>query len=64
MGVWKEIEKEAMELKNCRFITGDSTRVRFLEDKWCGEAPLCEIFLPLYSGCFQRGLGWQSCGTF
>ena len=44
-GLWKEIKKEAPLLKkNSMFAVGNGRRVRFWEDKWRGETPLCETF--------------------
>ena len=41
VGVWKDIRREAHQLKkDCKFILGDGRRIRFWEDKWCGENPL------------------------
>ena len=45
---------------------GDETRVRFLEDKWCDEAPLCETFLSLYIMTTSKGVfdGGGGVGSF
>ena len=49
LGPWKDISKEIGLMKlNCVFSIGDGSRVRFWEDTWCGESPLCDIFPNLY----------------
>ena len=50
VGLWKEISKESMLLRHhCSVKIGDGSKVRFWEDWWCGEAPLCSSFPSLYS---------------
>ena len=45
LGPWKEISKEIVLMKkNSMFTLGDGSRVRFWEDPWCGDQPLCDIF--------------------
>ena len=34
---------------NSSFVVGKWDRVRFLEDSWCSEVPLCDLFPRLYS---------------
>ena len=31
------------------FLVGNSRRVKFWKDKWCGDKPLCVSFLPLFA---------------
>ena len=31
------------------FKVGNESRVKFWKDRWCGEQPLCEIFLSLFT---------------
>ena len=48
VGLWKEICKEALFIKNnCLMKIGDGSKARLWEDWWCGEAPLCYSFLSL-----------------
>ena len=45
----KDISREARKLKqDCSFVLGNGRRVKFLEDSWCGEGTLCELFPSLY----------------
>ena len=61
--LWKEISKEAMQLKqDCSFDLGDGCKVGFWEDAWCDETPLCLSFPSLYEVVDQKGLGWLSYG--
>ena len=50
VGVWKEIRKQ-WEFINMKisFKVGNESRVKFWKDRWCGEQPLCEIFLSLFT---------------
>ena len=49
VSLWKEISKEGLILKHHCFVKiGDGSKVRFWEDWWCGEAPLCSSFPSLY----------------
>ena len=42
VSLWKEINEEASQLKlNSDFVIGDGSKVRFWEDVWCREEPLC-----------------------
>ena len=61
MGVWKDIRREAHQLKQgCKFILGDEGRIRFWEDKWCGRNPLCEMFPMLYALVDSKGaMVWE-----
>ena len=56
MAVWKDIRREAQQLKkDYKFILGDEGRIRFWEDKWCGENPLRELFPTLYALADSKG---------
>ena len=56
VGLWKEICKEALFLRNhCSVKIGDGSKVRFWEDWWCGEAPLCSSFPSLYRLANSKG---------
>ena len=49
-GLWKGINSEAINLKqNCIFELRERNRIRFWEDTWCGELPLCVTFPTLYN---------------
>ena len=48
--MWKDVSKETRRLKqNCCFIFGDGNKIRFWEDSWCGEGPLCEPYPALFA---------------
>ena len=52
----KEIIKEALQLKlDCVFLVEDGSRVRFWEDKWCREDPLCVRSPALYTLANSNG---------
>ena len=56
MGLWKDIRREAQQLKqDCKLMLGDGGRIRFWEDKWCGEIPLCDQFSTLYAMVASKG---------
>ena len=56
VGLWKEICKEALFLRNhCSVKIGDGSKARFWEDWWCGEAPLCSSFPSLYRLANSKG---------
>ena len=40
---------------NSDFLVGDDKRVRFWEDTWCGQNPLCITFPALYSIANSKG---------
>ena len=40
---------------NSDFLVGDGKRVRFWEDAWCGQNPLCTTFTALYSIANSKG---------
>ena len=41
---------------NCVFTLGDGRRVRFWEDTWCGENPLCDTFPSLFMLTETKGI--------
>ena len=50
MGFWKEIRKEWPFMKNkFVFSVGNGRRVRFWEDRWCGDEALSISFPSLYA---------------
>ena len=56
VGLWKDIRKEAQQLKQkCKLMLGDGGRIRFWEDRWCGENPLCVSFPTLYVVAASKG---------
>ena len=56
MGLWKEISKETIQLKqNCTFELGDGCRVRFWEDAWCDGTPLSMSFPSLFEVARSKG---------
>ena len=56
VGLWKEICKEALFIKNnCLVKIGDGSKARFWEDWWCGEAPLSYSFPSLYRLANSKG---------
>ena len=75
VSIWKEILKGAPQLKvNSSFKVGMGDRVKFWEDSWCSEVPLCDLFPRLYSPARSRevkvmevwenskqGGGWNLC---
>ena len=68
VGLWKEIIKEAMQLKqNCSFDLGDGCKVRFWEDAWCDEIPLCLSFPSLFEVANSKGARlvelWEGLGS-
>ena len=49
-GLWKGINYEVANLKqNCILELGEGNMIRFWEDTWCGELPLCVTFPTLYN---------------
>ena len=56
MSLWKDIRREAQQLKqDCKLIMGDGDCIRFWEDKWCGENPLCASIPTFYAIVASRG---------
>ena len=56
VGLWKDIGKEVIQIRqNCSFEVGNGRKVRFWEDVWCGEAPLCSSFPSLYEVASSKG---------
>ena len=47
VGLWKAIGKKWGLLDGK--VVGNGLRVKFWDDKWCGDGPLCESFPSLYS---------------
>ena len=39
----------------CSFVVGNGCKVRFWEDVWCGETPLCSSFPSLYEVASSKG---------
>ena len=57
LGPWKDVRKEIGLMKlNYIFAIGNGSRVRFWEDTWCGESPLCDIFTNLYTLATSKGV--------
>ena len=57
LGPLKDISKEIGLMKlNFVFAIGDGSRVRFWEDTWCGESPICDIFPNLYMVAVSKGV--------
>ena len=63
--LWKDNRREALQLKkDCKLILGEGDRIRFWEDIWCGENPLCTSFPTLYVVVASKGAkvgeGWET----
>ena len=59
--------REALQLKkDCKLILGEGDRIRFWEDIWCGENPLCTSFPTLYAVAASKGAKvgevWETTG--
>ena len=68
VGLWKDIEKEVIQIRqNCSFEVENGRKVRFWEDVWCGEAPLCSYFPSLFEVVSSKGDMvadlWETNGT-
>ena len=64
MGLWKDIRKEAQQLKqNCNLMLGDGGCIRFWEDRWCGENPLCLFPNVVCYSRFKRGHSGRGLGN-
>ena len=64
VGLWKYIRKEAQQLKQkCKLMLGDGGRIRFWEDRWCGESPLCLLPNAICCSCFKRGHSGRGLGN-
>lgn len=60
VSLWKDINKEFDQLKhNYVFIMGNRSRINFLEDSWCGDSPLKEVFPKLYSLTGKGVKDWE-----
>ena len=56
VGLWKESSKETTQLKqHCAFKLSDGNKVRFWEDAWCDETPLCLSFPSLFEVTRTKG---------
>ena len=56
MSIWKDIRREAQQLKqDCNLILGYGDRFIFWEDEWCGENPLSASFPTLYAIAASKG---------
>ena len=69
VSLWKDIRREAQQLKqDCKLILGDEDRIRFWEDKWCGENPSCASFPTLYVVAASKGATvgevWKTTGDW
>ena len=54
--LWKDIRKEGIHLRqNCSIEVGNGCKVRFRENVWCREAPLCASFPSLYEVASSKG---------
>ena len=67
VSLWKDIRREAQQLKqDCKLILGDGDHIRFWEDKWSGENPLCVSFPTLYAVAASKGAKvgefWETTG--
>ena len=67
VGLWKDFCKEVIQMrKNCSIEVG-GRKVRFWEDVWYGEAPLCSSFPSLYEVASLKGDKvtdqWEVAGT-
>ena len=50
VGLWKDISKEAVVLKQFNnLVVGNGKRFRFWKDIWCGTKPLSETFHIIYT---------------
>ena len=64
VGLWKDIRKEAQQLKQkCKIMLGDGGHIRFWEDRWCGENPLCLFPNVVCCSCFKRGYSGRGLGN-
>ena len=68
VGLWKDICKEVIQIRqNCSIEMGNGCKVKFWEDVWCGEAPLCSFFPSLYEVASSKGDKvvdlWEVTGT-
>lgn len=47
--LWKFLNREAvLQKQKCSFQLGNCEKIRFWEDRWCGENPICVTFPNLY----------------
>ena len=40
---------------DCKLVLGNGDRIRFWEDKWNGENPLCNLFPTIYVITTSKG---------
>ena len=64
----KDIRKEVIHMRQkCSIEVGNGCKVRFWEDVWCGEVPLCSSFPSLYEVDSSKGAKvaelWEVTGT-
>ena len=67
VSLWKDIRREALQLKkDYKLILSEGDRIRFWEDIWCGENPLCTSFPTLYAVAASKGAKvgevWETTG--
>ena len=56
VGLWKDIKKEAQQLKQkCKLLLGAGSCIRFWEDRWWGESVVCLFPNIVCCSCFKRG---------
>ena len=56
VGLWKDIKKEVVVLKQfSSFTAGDGRRIHFWEDIWCKSKTLCVTFPNIYTMATTKG---------
>ena len=68
VGLWKDIRKEGIQLRqSCSIEVGNGCKVKLWEDVWCREAPLCSSFISLYGVASSKRAKvaelWEVTGT-
>ena len=61
-GVWSGALEDHMKrmggfLKHVRLEVGDSRRIQFWNDIWCGDIPLSDVFPKLYARAANKDAG-------